>query len=66
MRLEERQAIESILDDTTSFYQNSLNDEVKRHLLVERGFAEKCCSRFRIGYAAGGLRDHLVVQTRPR
>lgn len=60
MSQEERRAIESILDNTTSFYQNSLNDRVKRYLSEERGFTEQTILRFRIGYAAGGLRDHLI------
>ncbi len=60
MPQEDRLAIEEILGDTASFYETCLDREAKRYLMEERGFSEESILRFRIGYAAGGLLDHLL------
>jgi len=59
-RIEEVRTIEDILTETALFYHQSLTPEVKSYLTIERGFTEEMISRFQIGYANGGLREHLI------
>jgi len=58
---DERRRIEAILTETASFYHRSLADEVTTYLIDERKFTQDIIERFQIGYANGGLRDHLVI-----
>jgi len=59
-RIKEVRTIEDILTETAMFYHQSLTPEVKSYLSKERGFTEETISRFQIGYANGGLREHLI------
>jgi len=59
-RMTEERTIEDILMETARFYHQSLAPTVKDYLLKERGFAEETISRFQIGYANGGLQQHLI------
>jgi len=52
--------IEDILTETARFYHQSLTPEVRSYLSKERGLTEETISRFQIGYANGGLREHLI------
>jgi len=59
-RIEEVRTIEDILTETAGFYHQNLTPEVRTYLTKERGFTEETISRFQIGYANGGLREHLI------
>lgn len=59
-RIKETRTIDDILTETAMFYHQSLTPEVKSYLIKERGFTEEIISRFQIGYANGGLREHLI------
>jgi len=59
-RFKEDRTIEDILTETAGFYHHSLTPEVRTYLSGERGFTEEMISRFKIGYAKGGLRKHLI------
>jgi len=58
--IEEERTIEDILTETAVFYHQSLTPEAKAYLTKERGLREETIFRFQIGYARGGLRDHLI------
>jgi DNA primase catalytic core len=49
-----------ILEESVRFYEGSIQSNVVSHLLEERRFTEDTIRQFRIGFAAGGLRNHLV------
>ncbi|MGC8576280.1 MAG: toprim domain-containing protein [Caldisericum sp.] len=59
-RIKEVRTIEDILTETAMFYHQSLTTEVKSYLIKGRGFTEETISRFQVGYANGGLREHLI------
>ena len=59
-QIKEIRGIEDILTETAKFYHNSLTTKVKEYLTKERNFNEETISRFRIGYANGGLRKYLT------
>lgn len=59
-RIKEVRTIDDILSETARFYHQSLTAEVSDYLTKERGFNEETISRFQIGYANGGLREHLI------
>lgn len=59
-RIKEVRTIEDILGETAMFYHQHLTPEVKSYLIKERGFTEETISRFQIGYANGGLREHVI------
>ncbi len=53
--------IRSVLSATAEFYHKSLTSDARSYL-SGRGFADDLISRFRIGYALGGLRDYLLKE----
>lgn len=63
---EEREGIEQdrllgdILTETAQFYHRSLTPSVRHYLGKERQFTEETVVRFKIGYANGGLKEHLL------
>jgi DNA primase catalytic core len=59
-RIENGRIIEYILTETAGFYHRNLTPQAREYLLQRRGFSENSISRFRIGYAGGGLRKHLL------
>lgn len=59
-RIKETRTIDGILAETAIFYHQSLTPEVKNYLIKERGFTEETISCFQVGYANGGLREHLI------
>jgi len=59
-RIEESRRIEDILKETATFYYQSITPEVKAYLTGKRGLTEDTISRFKIGYANGGLREYLI------
>jgi DNA primase catalytic core len=59
-RIREERQIEDVLAATADFYHRGLPPKAKAYLIGERGFTEETISRFRIGYAGGGLREHLT------
>ena len=60
MNAEERELNEKILADTVSFYHGQLPSEVRSYLLVERAITEEMITRFMLGHAHGGLKEHLL------
>jgi DNA primase catalytic core len=59
-RAEERRTVEDILGATAGFHHQALTPEVRAYLVNDRGFTEETIARFQIGFAAGGLRRHLL------
>ena len=59
-RIREGRQIEDILEETAHFYHQSLTQEVRNYLTKDRGLTHETISRFQVGYAAGGLREHLI------
>jgi DNA primase catalytic core len=59
-RIKEAHLIEDILSTVAQFYQRSLTPKAKDYLIEERAFTEETISRFQIGCANGGLREHLI------
>jgi DNA primase catalytic core len=55
----ERRKIEDILAATMDYYCGCLTSDARSHLENQRGFSEETISRFRIGFAGGGLKEHL-------
>jgi len=53
-------AIEDILAETARYYHQNLTQEAKGYLIKQRGLTEETISHFQIGYANGGLREHLT------
>jgi DNA primase catalytic core len=58
--IKEDRMIEDILTESARFYHQSVTDEAKAYLLNERGLTQEIISRFQIGFAKGGLRQHLM------
>jgi DNA primase len=56
--------IECVLSETARFYDRNLTPEATDYLCQQRGFSEDSLSRFQIGYARGGLREHLLNERR--
>lgn len=61
-RIRDIRTVEDILTETARFYHQCLTPEVRDYLRVERGLSEETISRFLIGYANGGLREHLTAR----
>ena len=59
-QIEESRRIEDILTATADFYFQSLTVEARKYLIEERGLSEDTIRRFKIGYACGGLKEHLT------
>jgi hypothetical protein len=59
MDSDERKAVEKILTDSASFYQRGLTEEAKAYLVQKRRISEDTIARFQIGFAGGGLKQHL-------
>ncbi len=59
-QFEEERSIEDVLTESARFYHESLRAEAKDYLTKERGFTEEMIDHFRIGYAVGGLKEHLT------
>ena len=58
--INETRQIQDVLTVTTKFYQTSLSPDARRYLNENRGFTDETITRFRIGYANGGLKQHLM------
>ncbi|MGD8718569.1 MAG: CHC2 zinc finger domain-containing protein [Candidatus Zixiibacteriota bacterium] len=58
--LERERMIEDILDKSALFYHSNLSEPVVEYLKTDRGFNDETISRFKIGFASGGLKDCLV------
>ncbi|MCL4354184.1 CHC2 zinc finger domain-containing protein [Patescibacteria group bacterium] len=59
-KLKEEAIIEDILQETVTFYHNSLTQEVKDYLVNDRKLTEETINQFKIGFANGELRKHLL------
>jgi DNA primase len=57
--VEKERTIDDILAETAHFYHKNLTDDA-RNYLTSRGITEETISRFQIGHAGGGLRQHLA------
>lgn len=62
--INETRQIQDVLTATAKFYQASLSSDARRYLHENRGFTDETISRFRIGYANGGLKQHLIADRR--
>ena len=51
-----------ILEATAAYYQRLLTEDVRRYLTEERALPSEVVGRFRVGWANGGLRHHLVTE----
>ena len=60
--ISETRQIQDVLAATAQFYQASLSPDARRYLHENRGFTDESVTRFRIGYANGGLRQYLIDQ----
>lgn len=58
--IEKARQAEDILQETARYYHSRLNFRAKNYLLLERGFKEETITKFQIGCADGGLKDHLL------
>jgi len=58
--INEGRLIEEILTETAEFYHKSLTKEAEDYLQKQRGFTSETTTRFRLGFAQGGLRKRLV------
>jgi len=59
-QIQQKRLLEEILTYTARFYYVCLPSEAERYLKEERGLNEETISTFQIGYAKGGLRNHLI------
>ncbi|MFH0926826.1 MAG: CHC2 zinc finger domain-containing protein [bacterium] len=58
--LNDNRVKENILKETALFYHHNLTSEARDYLTNDRGLNNETISQFQIGYAGGGLRDHLI------
>ncbi|MBD3341577.1 MAG: toprim domain-containing protein, partial [Candidatus Lokiarchaeota archaeon] len=58
-RIEEKKTAEEIWDVAADFYHKSMTDEVVDYL-IKRGFQKSIIEKYKIGFARGGLRNHLL------
>jgi DNA primase catalytic core len=59
-RIEEERLVEKVLAATANFYHKSLTAEARRYLTKDRGFREETILRFKLGWADGKLKQHLI------
>ena len=59
-QIEQRRNVREILGAVARFYHRGLMPQAREYLTHERGLTDETISRFRIGYAHGGLRDYLI------
>ena len=59
-KLEDAHMIDNILFSTALFYHRNMTDEALAYLIEKRGLSDESIEKFKIGYAGGGLRRHLV------
>ncbi|MDD3089888.1 MAG: CHC2 zinc finger domain-containing protein, partial [Candidatus Omnitrophica bacterium] len=57
--IEEARSVQDILGEAVAFYHRSMTPEARRYL-KDRGFTEGTVDQFSLGYAGGGLREHLL------
>jgi DNA primase catalytic core len=55
-----RRKIEEVLTETIAFYEQKLTPEAMSYLINDRGLTADTIKNQRIGYAPGGLADHLL------
>jgi hypothetical protein len=58
---DKRRHIATVLGDTASFYHRSLSEEAVTYLTQRRKLSQDIIERFQIGFANGGLKDHLIM-----
>jgi len=61
LRIKETRLVEDVLSETAHYYHSSLTPGARIYL-HERGITDETIERFRIGYAPGGLLEHLTLQ----
>jgi len=61
-QFEESRQVADVRAKTAAYYRNSLSDEITNQLIEERRFTDETISKFRIGFAGGGLRRHLIEE----
>jgi DNA primase len=60
--IDKRKKAEDVLAKTAQFYRRNLPQDVSDHLTQTRGYTPETIEAFQIGYAAGGLKRHLVEE----
>ncbi len=60
--LERERAIESVRNETVRFYEKRISPEAMQYLTNGRGLEEETIKKFRLGYADGELKRHLVQE----
>ena len=58
--IEQDRQIAEILSETAKYYHNNLTGEARKYLEVERKLTRETINRFQIGFAVGGLKQHLT------
>jgi len=58
-QIKESRHVEEVLSEAAEFYHSSLTNEAREYL-HNRGLTDETIDRFKIGYARGGLLDHLT------
>lgn len=61
-RIDEDRIIGDILTETARFYHRNLSEEAKNYITKKRCLTEEIISYFKIGYAGGNLKKHLIDQ----
>ena len=59
LHIKETRHVEEVLTEAADFYHSSLTDEAREYL-HKRGLKDETIDLFKIGYARGGLLDHLT------
>jgi len=60
LHIKETRHVEEVLTEAAEFYHSSLTSEAREYL-HKRGLQDETIDRFKIGYAKGGLLDHLTT-----
>jgi DNA primase catalytic core len=63
-RIDEDRKLDQIRMEAIGFYHRSVTPEVASYLTKDRGLGADTIVRFQIGYANGGLRNHLIARCR--
>lgn len=61
-QIEHERKLSDVLNAAVEFYAKRITDEARTYLVDERGFSEEVIERSRIGYAGGGLKEHLIEE----
>jgi DNA primase catalytic core len=63
-RMKEQREVEDVLAKSARFYRRNLTPELKAYFVKQRGLHEETIEDFQIGFARGGLWQHLIEECR--